>query len=161
MALVITQHHLSKPCARLTGRVMLPALKFSLDGFQLRDHTLLGRNPPDGDSSRVIVAAILEGMTAGSGQISAEETRKMVDEVRGQRGDTLRHAGVIHLLYEYRGVPNDQLSAYASMLASPLAVRFNAAAESGLPEATRQASAELMRAMMQRYPVKVPPVGKN
>ena len=30
---------------------MLPALKFGLDGFQLRDHPLLGRNPPDGESS--------------------------------------------------------------------------------------------------------------
>ena len=108
-----------------------------------------------------IVAAVLEGMAAGSGQISAEETRKMVDEVRGQRGDTLRQGGLLHLLYEYRSVPNDQLSAYASMLASPLAVRFNAAAESGLLEATRQASAELMRAMTQRFPVKVPPVPRK
>ena len=85
----------------------------------------------------------------------------MVDEVRGQRGDTLRHAGLIHLLYEYRGVPNDQLSEYARTLASPLAVRFSEAAERGLLEATRQASTELMRAMMQRFPVKVPPAGKN
>jgi hypothetical protein len=108
-----------------------------------------------------MVAAVLEGMAAGSGQISAEETRKMVDEVRGQRGDTLRQAGLIHLLFEYRGVPNDQLSEYASTLASPLAIRFSEAAERGLLEATRQASAELMRAMMQRFPVKVPPVGKN
>jgi len=30
---------------------MLPALKFNLDGFQLRDHPLLSRNPPDGESS--------------------------------------------------------------------------------------------------------------
>jgi len=27
-----------QPCARLAGRVMLPALKFRLDGFQLCDH---------------------------------------------------------------------------------------------------------------------------
>jgi hypothetical protein len=105
-----------------------------------------------------VVAAVLEGVAAGSGQISAEETRKMVDEVRGQRGDTLRQAGLLHLLYEYRSVPSDELSAYASLLASPLAVRFNEAAESGLLEATRQASAELMRTMMQRFPVKMPPV---
>ena len=65
------------------------------------------------------------------------------------------------LLYEYRSVPNDQLSAYASMLASPAAVRFNEAAEGGLLEATRQASAELMRAMKQRFPVKVPPVPRK
>jgi hypothetical protein len=30
---------------------MLPALKFSLDGFQLRDHPLLSRDPPDGERS--------------------------------------------------------------------------------------------------------------
>ena len=32
---------------------MLPALKFNLEGFQLRNHPLLGRNPPDGESSGV------------------------------------------------------------------------------------------------------------
>ena len=82
----------------------------------------------------------------------------MVATVRGQRGDALRQAGLLHLLYGYRGVPNDELSAYASMLASPLAVRFSEAAVSGLLEATRQASAELIRAMMQRFPIKMPPV---
>ena len=51
MVLVIAQHHLPKPCASLAGRVMLPALKFNLEGFQLRYHPLLGRNPPDGESS--------------------------------------------------------------------------------------------------------------
>jgi hypothetical protein len=30
---------------------MLPALKFSLDSLQLHRHPLLGRNPPDGESS--------------------------------------------------------------------------------------------------------------
>jgi hypothetical protein len=32
---------------------MLPALKFNLEGFQLRNHRLRGRNPPDGESSGV------------------------------------------------------------------------------------------------------------
>jgi hypothetical protein len=50
---------------------------------------------------------------------------------------------------------------YASMLASPAAARLNEAAEGGLLEATRQASAELMRAMTQRFPVKVPPVPRK
>ena len=36
--------------------MMLPALKLSLDGFELRDHSLLRRNPPDDESS---VAAAL------------------------------------------------------------------------------------------------------
>lgn len=31
--------------------MMLPALKLSLDGFQLRDHSLLSRDPPDGERS--------------------------------------------------------------------------------------------------------------
>src|ERR1051325_6816101 len=53
MVLVITQHHLPKPCTGFAGRVMLPALKFSLEGFQLRNHPLLGRNPPDGEDSGV------------------------------------------------------------------------------------------------------------
>src|SRR4029077_9718756 len=51
MVLVIPQHHRPKPCTGLASRVMLPALKFSLEGFQLRDHPLLGHNPPDGESS--------------------------------------------------------------------------------------------------------------
>jgi hypothetical protein len=31
--------------------MMLPALKLSLNGFELRDHSLLRRNPPDDESS--------------------------------------------------------------------------------------------------------------
>ena len=31
--------------------IMLPALKLSLDGFQLRDHPLLRRDPPDDEGS--------------------------------------------------------------------------------------------------------------
>jgi hypothetical protein len=108
-----------------------------------------------------IVAALLGGMAEASGQISAEETRKVVDEVRGQRGDTLRQAALLHQLYQYRGVPDDQLSQYASMLASPVAVRFNEVAGSGLLDATRQAGTELMRAVMQRFPTKTPPVVHN
>jgi len=41
MVLVITQHNLAKPRTSLAGTVMLPALKFSLDRFQLRHHPLL------------------------------------------------------------------------------------------------------------------------
>ena len=51
MVLVITQHHLPKPCADLARTMMLPALKLSLDGFELRNHPLLRRNPPDGEGS--------------------------------------------------------------------------------------------------------------
>jgi hypothetical protein len=51
MVLVITQHNLPKPRTDLGRTVMLPALKFSLNGFQLRDHPLLSRDPPDGECS--------------------------------------------------------------------------------------------------------------
>jgi hypothetical protein len=51
MILVVTQHNRSKPRTDFGRTVMLPALKFSLDGFQLRDHPLLSRNPPDGEGS--------------------------------------------------------------------------------------------------------------
>jgi hypothetical protein len=51
MVLVVTQHNLSKPRTDLGGTVMLQALKFSLNGFELRDHPLLSRNPPDGECS--------------------------------------------------------------------------------------------------------------
>ena len=51
MVLVIARHNLSKPRTDFGSPVMLPALKFSLDGFQLRDHPLLSRDPPDGERS--------------------------------------------------------------------------------------------------------------
>ena len=51
MILVITQHNLPKPCADLDRTMMLPELKFSLDGFELRDHPLLRRDPPNDEWS--------------------------------------------------------------------------------------------------------------
>ena len=51
MVLVITQHNLPKPSTDLATTIMLPALKLSLNGFQLRDHPLLSRNPRDDKSS--------------------------------------------------------------------------------------------------------------
>src|SRR5438132_6972039 len=47
MVLVVAQHNLPKPCTDLARAMMLPALKLCLDGFELRDHSLLRRNPPD------------------------------------------------------------------------------------------------------------------
>ena len=47
MVLVVSQHGLPKPGTDLARTVMPPALKLSLDGFELRDHPLLRRNPPD------------------------------------------------------------------------------------------------------------------
>jgi hypothetical protein len=51
MVLVVAQHNLAKPCTDLGRTMVLPALKLSLDGFELRDHSLLRRNPPDDESS--------------------------------------------------------------------------------------------------------------
>ena len=51
VVLVISQHSLPKPGTDLARTVMLPALKLSLNGFELRDHPLLGRDPPDDESS--------------------------------------------------------------------------------------------------------------
>ena len=50
MVLVVAQHNLAKPGTDLGRTMMLPALKLSLDGFELRDHSLLRRNPPDDES---------------------------------------------------------------------------------------------------------------
>ena len=51
MILVITQHNLPKPCADLDRTMMLPELKLRLDGFELRDHPLLRRDPPNDEWS--------------------------------------------------------------------------------------------------------------
>ena len=51
MVLVVTQHDRPKPCTDRGRTIMLPALKLSLDGFQLRDHPLLRRDPPDDERS--------------------------------------------------------------------------------------------------------------
>ena len=51
MVLVITQHNSAKPCTDCGRAIMLPALKLSLDGFQLRDHPLLRRDSPDDECS--------------------------------------------------------------------------------------------------------------
>ena len=51
MVLVVAQHNFAKPCTDLGRTMMLPALQLSLDGFKLRNHPLLRRNPPDDESS--------------------------------------------------------------------------------------------------------------
>src|SRR6516162_5959754 len=48
MVLVIAGDHAPKPYTDLTGAIMLTALKLGLDGFELRNHTLLRSYPPDG-----------------------------------------------------------------------------------------------------------------
>ena len=103
-----------------------------------------------------IVGAVLEGMAAGTSQISAAQISKTASELRGQRGDALRQAGLLHLLYEYRAVPDNELTEYANLLAYPLVIKFNQAATRGLLAATRQASTDLMAAIMSRFPDKIP-----
>ena len=49
--LVVAQHNRPKPCTDRGRAIVLPALKLSLDGFQLRDHPLLRRDPPDDEGS--------------------------------------------------------------------------------------------------------------
>jgi hypothetical protein len=49
--LIITWHNLSKPRTNFGRTVMLPALKFSLNGFKLRDHPLLSCDARDGECS--------------------------------------------------------------------------------------------------------------
>ena len=51
MVLVITRDNLPKPFADLARTVMLPALKFGLYGFKLRNHPLRRRDSPDGKGS--------------------------------------------------------------------------------------------------------------
>src|SRR5882762_8590294 len=51
MVLVVAQHNLPKPCTDRGRAIMLPALKLSLYGLELRDHSLLRSNPPDDESS--------------------------------------------------------------------------------------------------------------
>jgi len=51
MVLVVSQRNLPKPCTDFGRAMMLPALKLSLNDFQLCYHPLLRRDPPDDESS--------------------------------------------------------------------------------------------------------------
>ena len=51
MVLVVAGDNTPKPYTNLTCAIMLPALKLSLNGFELRDHPLLRRDSPDDESS--------------------------------------------------------------------------------------------------------------
>src|SRR4030095_15982737 len=51
MVFVIPQHNFPKPNTNLGRTMMLPAPKFSLNGFKLRHHPLLRRDPPDDEWS--------------------------------------------------------------------------------------------------------------
>src|ERR1035441_2468535 len=49
MVLVVAGDNTPKPYTDLTGAVMLAASKISLDGLELRNHSLFRSNPPDGE----------------------------------------------------------------------------------------------------------------
>jgi hypothetical protein len=49
MVLVVAGDHTPKPYTDLTGAIMLTASKLSLDGLELRGHSLLRSDPPDGE----------------------------------------------------------------------------------------------------------------
>src|SRR6478609_3148151 len=51
MILVVAQYNLPKPGSDLSRTMMLPELKLGPNGFELRDHPLLRRNPPDNEWS--------------------------------------------------------------------------------------------------------------
>jgi hypothetical protein len=50
----ITQHNLLKPCTDVGRAMMLPALKLNLDGFKLRNHSLLRSDPPYSEGSALV-----------------------------------------------------------------------------------------------------------
>ena len=61
MVLVVAGDNLPKPYTDLTGAIMLPALKLSLDGFQLRNHPLLRSDSPDGEGLVLVALPTVVG----------------------------------------------------------------------------------------------------
>jgi hypothetical protein len=61
VVLVITQHNLPEPCADLGHAFMPPALKLNLDGFELRNHSLLRSDPPYGEGSALVALPTVVG----------------------------------------------------------------------------------------------------
>jgi hypothetical protein len=62
MVLVVTQHNPPKPFAHVGRAIVPPILKLSLDDFELRDHPLLRRDPPDvkGSAAREVSTEVGE-----------------------------------------------------------------------------------------------------
>jgi len=63
VVLVITQHDLPEPRTDFGLAIMHPALKLSLDGFELRDHSLLRSDPPYGEGSALVALPTVVGET--------------------------------------------------------------------------------------------------
>ena len=54
MVLGITLYDLLQPCTDVGRAIVLSALKLNLDGLQLRNHSLLRSDPPDGEGSGLV-----------------------------------------------------------------------------------------------------------
>ena len=67
MVLVITQHNLPEPRTDFGHAIMHPALKLSLHGFELRDHSLLRSDPPYGEGSALVALPTVVGETQERG----------------------------------------------------------------------------------------------
>src|ERR1039457_2842043 len=63
VVLVITQHDLPEPRTDVGHAIVHPALKLSLDGFELRDHSLLRSDPPYGEGSALVALPTVVGKT--------------------------------------------------------------------------------------------------
>src|SRR5580658_1071220 len=61
MVLVVAGDDLAKPYTNLTSAIMLPALKLSLDGFKLRDHSQFRCNSPDGERLCLVTTPAVVG----------------------------------------------------------------------------------------------------
>jgi hypothetical protein len=61
VVLVITQHDLPEPHTDFGHALMHPALKLSLDGFELRDHSLLRSDPPYGEGPALVALPTVVG----------------------------------------------------------------------------------------------------
>jgi hypothetical protein len=61
VVLVITQHNLPEPGTDIGHAIMHPALKLNLDGFKLRNHSLLRRDPTYGEGSALVALPTVVG----------------------------------------------------------------------------------------------------
>ena len=61
MVLVVTQHDLPEPPTDFGHAIMPPASKLNLDGLELRDHSLLRRDPPYGEGSALVTLPTIVG----------------------------------------------------------------------------------------------------
>ena len=61
MVLVIAQHNLPEPSTDIGHAIMHPASKLNLNGFKLRNHSLLRSDPPYGEGSALVALPTVVG----------------------------------------------------------------------------------------------------